>query len=234
MCVYILLAVNTGRASAFGRSKEIAKITSKKCYVSSETSLLIANIACVRMWMISFYQKIFSPILIKPLLAYFLFYFWKKTSRKTKLSLILVPIPDFEKQFLFHSVSCILWAWQQTFQVINFICDDSLLAFAFLSLILSDDLYLVIVAILPCLQYLKSTRSHSVSTCAKFSEKLTFLTPECTRLWAYQGVRNVSFSENFAYVFNGWIPTSSKTFKYRLSTWFLSYNMFYLAILKVW
>ena len=115
MCVYILLAVNTGRASTFGRSKEIAKITSKKCYVSSETSLLIANIACVRMWMISFYQKIFSPILIKPLLAYFLFYFWKKTSRKTKLSLILVPIPDFEKQFLFHSVSCILWAWQQTF-----------------------------------------------------------------------------------------------------------------------
>ena len=34
--------------------------------------------------------------------------FLKKTSRKTKLLLILVPIPDFEKHFLFHSVSCIL------------------------------------------------------------------------------------------------------------------------------
>ena len=40
--------------------------------------------------------------------------FLKKTSHKTKLSLILVPIPDFEKHFLFHNVSCILWAWQQT------------------------------------------------------------------------------------------------------------------------
>ena len=41
---------------------------------------------------------------------------------------------------------------------------------------------------------------------AKFSEKLTFLTP-CfahERTCAYQGVRIVSFSENFAYVLNGW------------------------------
>ena len=35
---------------------------------------------------------------------------------------------------------------------------------------------------------------HPLSTYAKLSEKLTFLTPWC----AYQGVRNVSFSENFA------------------------------------
>ena len=36
-------------------------------------------------------------------------------------------------------------------------------------------------------------RGHPLKTYAKFSEKLT----------AYQGVRNVSFSENFAYVLNG-------------------------------
>ena len=43
------------------------------------------------------------------------------------------------------------------------------------------------------------TRYYSLSTYAKFSEKLTFLTPmisNCT--CACQGVRNVSFSENFA------------------------------------
>ena len=42
---------------------------------------------------------------------------------------------------------------------------------------------------------------HPYSTYAKFSEKITFLTP-C----AYQGVRNANFSENFAYVLNGWPP----------------------------
>ena len=39
---------------------------------------------------------------------------------------------------------------------------------------------------------------HPFSTYAKFSEKFIFFTP-C----AYQGVRNVNFSENFAYVLNG-------------------------------
>ena len=48
-------------------------------------------------------------------------------------------------------------------------------------------------------------RDHPFSTYAKFSEKLTFLTPLIrTRMCAYQGVRNVSFSENFVYVLNGW------------------------------
>ena len=37
-------------------------------------------------------------------------------------------------------------------------------------------------------------RGHPFSTYEKFSEKLTF---------AYQGVRNISFSGNFAYVLNG-------------------------------
>ena len=45
---------------------------------------------------------------------------------------------------------------------------------------------------------------HSFNTYGKFSEKRTFLTPwyahVCT--CAYHGVKNVSFSENFAYVLN--------------------------------
>ena len=44
-----------------------------------------------------------------------------------------------------------------------------------------------------------SLRYHSFSTCAKFSEKLTFLTP-----WYVPVRRNVSFSKNFAYVLNEW------------------------------
>ena len=48
-------------------------------------------------------------------------------------------------------------------------------------------------------------RGHPLSTYAKFPEKLTFLTPLIrTRACAYQGVRNVSFSENLAYVLNWW------------------------------
>ena len=34
----------------------------------------------------------------------------------------------------------------------------------------------------------------------------------CTRTYAYQGVKNVSFSENFAYVLNGW-PLGSLFFR---------------------
>ena len=59
---------------------------------------------------------------------------------------------------------------------------------------------------------------HPFSAYAKFSEKLTFITPWYaharktnisyplirTRSCAYQGLRNVSFSENFAYVLSGW------------------------------
>ena len=44
-------------------------------------------------------------------------------------------------------------------------------------------------------------RGHSLSTYATFS----------TRTCAYQGVRDVSFSENFAYVLNGW-PLSISNF----------------------
>ena len=48
-------------------------------------------------------------------------------------------------------------------------------------------------------------RGHPFSTYTKFSEKLIFLTPLIrTRTCTYQGVRNVTFSENFAYVLNGW------------------------------
>ena len=50
----------------------------------------------------------------------------------------------------------------------------------------------------PYLAWNWHVRGHPLSTFAKFSKKLTFLTP-----W-YEGVRNVSFSVNFAYVLNGW------------------------------
>ena len=45
---------------------------------------------------------------------------------------------------------------------------------------------------------------HSFCMYAKFSEKLTFLTPIRILTYAYQGVRNLSFSENFANVLNEW------------------------------
>ena len=47
-----------------------------------------------------------------------------------------------------------------------------------------------------------SVRDHSFSTFAKLSEKLTFLFPSYAHVWAYQGLRNVSFSENLANVLN--------------------------------
>ena len=41
-------------------------------------------------------------------------------------------------------------------------------------------------------------RDHSFSNYSQFSEKLTFLTPLIrTRTFAYQGFRNVSFSEKY-------------------------------------
>ena len=45
-------------------------------------------------------------------------------------------------------------------------------------------------------------RYHSFRTFAKFSEKLTKPTSSYAYICAYQGVRNVSFSENFASVRN--------------------------------
>ena len=55
---------------------------------------------------------------------------------------------------------------------------------------------------MPRIRYAESSIYYS----PKFSEKLTFLTPWYAHVHtcAYQGVRNVSFSENFAYVLNGW------------------------------
>ena len=65
---------------------------------------------------------------------------------------------------------------------------------------------------------------HLFSTYAKFSEKLTFLPPPLipTRTCAYQGVRNVSFLENFPYLLNEWALLSKKyvfyiTFSYYFS-----------------
>ena len=51
--------------------------------------------------------------------------------------------------------------------------------------------------------------NHSFSTHAEFYEKLTFLTP-----YAHiRGVRNISFSGNFAYVLNVWLLSYSSIFK---------------------
>ena len=56
----------------------------------------------------------------------------------------------------------------------------------------------------------------SFSTLAKFSEKLTVLTPwyghACV---SYQGVRNLSFSENLANVLNEWWLCISDNLKFR-------------------
>ena len=51
-----------------------------------------------------------------------------------------------------------------------------------------------------------TSRDHSFSTYEKFSGKLTFLPLWYAPMCAYQGVRNVNFSENFAYVLNEWRP----------------------------
>ena len=60
------------------------------------------------------------------------------------------------------------------------------------------------------LRWVKGQRDHSFSTCADFHEKLTFLPPLMrTGVCAYQGVRNVSFSGNFAYVLHEWSQTES-------------------------
>ena len=47
-------------------------------------------------------------------------------------------------------------------------------------------------------------RDHSFITYAKFFEKLTFLTHFLPPTCVYQGVINISFSENCAYVVNEW------------------------------
>ena len=60
----------------------------------------------------------------------------------------------------------------------------------------------LILFIIGTYQYQLLEGGHSLSTYAKFSEKLTFNPLIRTR--SCQGVRNVSFSENFAYVLNGW------------------------------
>ena len=47
-------------------------------------------------------------------------------------------------------------------------------------------------------------KDHSFSTFAKRSDKLTFLTPWYAHMCAYQGIRNVSLSENFAHLLIEW------------------------------
>ena len=63
---------------------------------------------------------------------------------------------------------------------------------------------------------------HSFSTYAKFPEELTFLTPMIRkRMFEYQGVRNVKFAENFAYVLNEWSLGQKKR---TLGSWNLHFS----------
>ena len=58
-------------------------------------------------------------------------------------------------------------------------------------------------------------RGHLLSTYAKFFRKTNIYNPLIrTRTCACQEVRKVSFSENFAYVFNGWPPICRKIVKF--------------------
>ena len=58
-------------------------------------------------------------------------------------------------------------------------------------------------------------RGHLLSTYAKFFRKTNISNPLIrTRTCACQEVRKVSFSENFAYVFNGWPPICRKIVKF--------------------
>ena len=62
-----------------------------------------------------------------------------------------------------------------------------------------------------CFLFYSLSWGHSYSTYASFSVKLTFLTPwyAHVRTCAYQGVRNVIFSETFVYLLNNWLPSES-------------------------
>ena len=51
--------------------------------------------------------------------------------------------------------------------------------------------------------------NHLYHTCAKLFQKLKFLTSLIHIYVCVLGVRNVTFSESFAYVLNGWHHTES-------------------------
>ena len=50
------------------------------------------------------------------------------------------------------------------------------------------------------------TKDHSFSTYTKFLEKLTFFTPWYSMYVSFSGGKNVTFSENVAYLLNEWSP----------------------------
>ena len=116
----------------------------------------------------------------------------------------------------------------------------SLLGFAYfltLHYYLFNDISQSIVSYAKCgiIRYFKVTYTapkgpgllwdHPFSTYAKLSEKLTFLTSwyahvcTCARTYVcVSGVRNVSFSESFAYLLNGWTLLSKPLFATHLDT----------------
>ena len=63
----------------------------------------------------------------------------------------------------------------------------------------------IVIAFQNVLIIWKDVRDHPLSTYAKVSKKLTFLTPWYAQVRVrIRGFRNVSFSENFAYALNRW------------------------------
>ena len=77
-----------------------------------------------------------------------------------------------------------------------------------------------------------SIRVYPFSTYAKFCQKLTFLTCVCL-----SGLRNVSFSEKFSYVLNGWslrqIKIATWQWRYRFIKYYYSFSMYLHVITKV-
>lgn len=56
--------------------------------------------------------------------------------------------------------------------------------------------------------HLTRSRHYTFSTYAQYSEKLSFLPRDMHTPWAYQWVRNVRFSSNFAHVLIEWSPNT--------------------------
>ena len=82
---------------------------------------------------------------------------------------------------------------------------------------------------------------HSFSTYSTFSEKLTSITSWYAYVLtcAYQGVRNVSFVENFAYILNEWSLMKQKILQFwsvlasrpiKLEFFFMDYFNFFLWV----
>ena len=74
------------------------------------------------------------------------------------------------------------------------------------------------------LSYVVLNKGETSSTYVKIFKKTTFLTPKS------QGVRNVSFLENFAYVLNRWPPRKTFHFQTFKNIYHLSFKYLFLSL----